>query len=59
MKLINKLLYIAALLILASCSDDPIGTPSDGIYPEGETIVRASLDFEPFAASEVASRAGG
>lgn len=57
MKLINKLLYIAALLILASCSDDPIGTPSDGIYPEGETIVRASLDFEPFAASEVASRA--
>lgn len=57
MKLINKLLYIAALLILASCSDDPIGTPSDGPYPEGETIVRASLDFEPFAASEVASRA--
>lgn len=50
-------LSLAALcLLLPGCADELPGASDFGEYPEGETPVRVSLDFEPFAASASTTR---
>ncbi len=44
------------LLTLGSCSDDLIDGPSGGPFGEGEALVQATLDFEPFSSAKVESR---
>lgn len=44
------------LFTLGSCSDDLIDGPSGGPFGEGEALVQATLDFEPFSSAKVESR---
>lgn len=53
---ITLMLSVPAIFIISGCSDDIIDIPGmSGEYPEGETQVTFSLDFEPFSAGSIST----
>lgn len=46
----------ALLLLLGGCYDDALEAPYPGEYPEGETEVNFSMDFEPYETKSVSTR---
>ncbi len=50
------LLLPVLALLLGGCYDDTLEAPYPGEYPEGETEVGFSIDFEPYETQSVSTR---
>ncbi len=56
LKSIHTVLLLPIFILIAGCTDDIPYGPHNGYYPEGETIVHAQLDFEPYSGVQTATR---